>query len=105
MSKKKVTTVNPLKFFNDALEFRRMAMGGSMMNMPTNMNIISSDTEDEGVEGASSMDSDNPAKRRRQQARQQRQMRRGKPNRRRCRRQRVRADGTIECLEYENESV
>lgn len=30
---KKNTPVNPLKFFNDNLEFRRMAMGGSMMNM------------------------------------------------------------------------
>jgi hypothetical protein len=69
---KKNTPVNPLKFFNDALEFRRMAMGGSMMNMPTSMNIISPDAE----EGESSMDSGDPIKKRqRQQRRQARQLR------------------------------
>lgn len=71
MKNKKNTPVNPLKFFNDALEFRRMAMGGSMMNMPTSMNIISPDAE----EGESSMNYDNPRKRARQQARQRKQLR------------------------------
>jgi hypothetical protein len=88
MKNKKNTPVNPLKFFNDALEFRRMAIGGSIMNMGST--VMGADSE-------SSMDSDNPNKRRKKQAKQQRWLKRHKT--RGCSRKPMFGSAGEECID------